>query len=129
MGHSTRAGLDSIVGNGNGSRDNASEGFEEPMVNRNEKTGAAILSADDSMYEPQRNEQALRCPDCGEATGLHIDGVVVENTSGQKLQVDAIDEDSAARLDVRLENDADHKGRRHQISLVGEGSEDDLYGN
>ena len=90
------------------------------MVNSNEGTGAAILSADDSLYEPQQNEQALRCPDCGGATGLHIDGVVVENASGQKLQVEAIGEDSAARLDVHLANDADHNGRRHQISLVGE---------
>ena len=71
------------------------------------------------MYEPQRDEQALRCPNCGEATGLHIDAAAVENASGQKLQVDAFNEDGAARLGVQLENDADHNGRRHQISLIG----------
>ncbi|MGN5734766.1 hypothetical protein [Arthrobacter psychrochitiniphilus] len=89
------------------------------MANSNEKPDRAILSADDSMYEPQRNEQALRCPNCGAATGLHIDGAAVENASGQKLQVEATDEDSSARLSVHLDNDADHDGRRHQISLIG----------
>lgn len=90
------------------------------MDNSNIKTGAVILSADDFLSDPERDEQALRCPVCGEATGLHIDGAVLENASGQKLQVDAVGEDRGARLDVRLENEADHKGRRHQISLVGE---------
>jgi rRNA maturation protein Nop10 len=82
-------------------------------------TGETLLSADDSLSNPGKNEYALRCPGCGEATGLHIDGVVVENAAGQRLQVDADGEDSNARLKVQLENDHAHSGRRHQMTLTG----------
>lgn len=88
------------------------------MTNLN-ATGEALLSADDSLSEPARNEYALRCPKCGAATGLHIDGVVAENSAGQRVLVDADGEDEGARLGLRLENGHDHKGRRHQFSLTG----------
>jgi hypothetical protein len=83
------------------------------------KTGEALLVADDHLSKPEDNEYALRCPRCGEATGLHIDGVVVENAGGQRLEVSTDGEDSGARLDMRLENGNPHSGRRHQISLIG----------
>lgn len=89
------------------------------MANSNEKTGSALLSADDHLSRPEDNEYALRCPECSEATGLHIDGVVAENSAGQRLQVDASGEDSFARLDLQLENGGQHEGRRHKFSLMG----------
>lgn len=85
----------------------------------NNESGQALLSADDSSSNPERNEYALRCPECGESSGLHIDGVVVENAGGQRVQVDADGEDSGARLDIRLENDHTHDGRRHKFTLTG----------
>lgn len=89
------------------------------MTHSNEKTGTALLFADDHLSRPEDNEYALRCPECGEATGLHIDGVVAENSAGQRLQVDARGEDGGATLDLSLEHEGQHDGRRHKFSLVG----------
>lgn len=88
-------------------------------MTHNNESGQVLLAADDSMSSPEENEFALRCPECGEATGLHIDGVVVENAGGQRVQVEADGEDSGARLDVRLENGQPHDGRRHKFTLTG----------
>lgn len=82
-------------------------------------TDSVLLSADDHLSRPEAHEYALRCPECSEATGLHIDGVVVENAGGQRLHVGTDGEDKGARLDIQLENDVPHDGRRHQVSLAG----------
>ena len=93
--------------------------IDEGTMTINSTSDRALLTADNSSSNPERNEHALRCPECGEATGLHIDGVVVENAAGQRLQVDAEGEDDGARLNIRLENDEPHDGRRHMFSLTG----------
>lgn len=89
------------------------------MTNSNDTTDSVLLSADDFLSLPEENQYALRCPECNQATGLHIDGVVVENAAGQRLHVDTRGEDGGARLDIRLENDGVHDGRRHQLALEG----------
>ncbi|WP_223309013.1 hypothetical protein [Glutamicibacter nicotianae] len=80
-----------------------------------------VLLADLDLSEP--NYLAVKCPDCEEAYGFHIDGASVVNASGQKLRVESKNEDSSARLDVQLENDPHDaktfRGRRHAVSLLG----------
>lgn len=65
---------------------------------------------------------AMRCPECGEAYGFHIDGIEIANAAGQKLVVEAKGEDEDSNLSLMLENhrgkEKIHDGRRHRISLL-----------
>lgn len=78
-----------------------------------------LLSAYDWYSHPEDNEHALMCPECGETSGLHIDGVELENASGDRHRVDAVGEDGSSRFNVQQDGDASHNGRRHQIALLG----------
>lgn len=80
--------------------------------------GTPLLLAD-GTYGPQGDEFILRCPNCGEGTGLHIDGVVAENASGQRATVTAKGEDNSATLDVSVTGGNTKDGRRHRFTLVG----------
>lgn len=87
------------------------------MSNTNQHPSTPILSSDDHYSES--NEQVMKCPECGETNGLHLDGVEVENASGQRLKTEAKGEDASAHLDIHLENSTTHRGRRHAFSLLG----------
>jgi hypothetical protein len=76
-----------------------------------------LLVADDIYIEP--DEFLLKCPNCGEATGIHIDTVLAENASGQKVTVTADGEDNGATLDVSVTGGNPKDGRRHRFTLVG----------
>lgn len=78
-----------------------------------------LLSAYAPYSNPTENEYALMCPECREPTGLHIDGVALENAAGDRLRADAAGEDDSSRFNVQQDKEANHKGRRHQISLLG----------
>lgn len=84
------------------------------MSNNNQST---ILTG--SVPHSGFDETIMNCPICGESSGLHLDGVAVENASGQRLIAEATGEDSWARLDIHLENGITHDGRRHALSLLG----------
>lgn len=87
------------------------------MSNTEETT--PLLSAYDPYFNLHDNEHALKCPECGGPTGLHIDGVSLANASGDRIRVDAAGEDGSSRFEVKQDTDAIHNGRRHQISLLG----------
>lgn len=80
----------------------------------------ALLSADPQYFEPREGKDVVRCPSCGEATGLHINEVRLENAAGQKLVATANSEDNAGRIHVSLTDDSEEKGRRYTLTLAGE---------
>nr|AXV46318.1 hypothetical protein pA40H1_p31 [Arthrobacter sp.] len=83
---------------------------------RDTETTTPLLSAYDWYSNPEDNEHALMCPECGETSGLHIDGVELENASGDRHRVDTVGEDRTSRFTVQQDGEAVHKGRRHQIA-------------
>jgi hypothetical protein len=80
----------------------------------------ALLSADPDYFEPRESKDAVRCPGCGEATGLHINEVRLENAAGQKLVATSNSEDDGSRIHVSLTDDSEEKGRRYTLTLAGE---------
>lgn len=80
--------------------------------------GTPLLLSDRTI-DPQREEFVLRCPNCGEGSGLHFDTVVADNASGQEVVVTADGEDDSAKLDVSVNGGNGKNGRRHRFTLVG----------
>lgn len=106
----------------------SSQGEEEKMKNHIEVDGVryvredspALISSDAHFFEPREGKDAVRCPSCGEATGLHINEVRLENAAGQKLVATATSEDDASRIHVSLTGDGGETGRRYTLTLAGE---------
>lgn len=65
---------------------------------------------------------AMQCPDCGESYGFHIDGVEIENASGQRLVAESRGEDAGSNITMKLEDNRNGEntfsGRRHNVSLI-----------
>ena len=62
----------------------------------------------------------VRCPNCGDTTGLHINGVRVENAAGQRLIATASGEDAKSHITSSFDNDGSIEGRRHEVSITGD---------
>lgn len=100
-----------------GTHSNMIEKSQTFMSSANETT--PLLSAYLPYSRPEANEYVVMCPSCGESAGLHIDGVELENASGDRHRVEAGGETQSSRFDVQQTTDANHKGNRHQIALLG----------
>lgn len=109
--------FDVIIGINRGYSLPLDEKSQTLMDNTEETT--PLLSASDPDYNSYDKEHALRCPECGGPNGLHIDGVSLENASGERVLVHAAGEDASSHFDVQHDRNSSHNGRRHQISLLG----------
>lgn len=80
----------------------------------------AVLSLDTEHQNSHWDQDTVKCPNCGDATGLHINEVWLENAAGQRLVASAMGEGSESRLEVSLTNEGQSDGRRYTVTIAGE---------
>lgn len=79
---------------------------------------SAVLSLEPHDHRSGRSESVVKCPSCGESTGLHLEEVWLENAAGQKLVASSEGEDDHSRIQLNLTDDG-HSERRYTLTIAG----------